>query len=436
MAAAASESVSASDLATKIPRLTLGVLASRCTDTISPQQNTQCVQCGQPFKEGEQFMLDVYKLPGTSAVVVFGQSFQKAQIVMVHERCLSIHCVRILNSLCEFIKLPLDGSNRLKRTEQQTRDLVYTRFKWAVDWLSWHKQYIVHTPVEICLPSDGFTHCPAVLPSFRFTLPVSENQAGVPFPSKMISTQVLLSFFTLVMEVEVVFKGSEHVLFALQRALTSAAGMGVGRLHSVTVFSHAVQTDVFHANSPQEQRQKLVIKVGPGATLERMICDEFEGATWERLYCCMQKVQCGNVSCQHALGTELAKHMAVAQSQLVSAFDAVGGMEVALPVKTFYLSRTTEGDGQLPSCLINCQPMEAAEQKRLYFMKEDSVRQGEAPLLCFQGRQKPHSFPLPFVVCDLEALEQEMQSRSFEPVALHHLTHLRLPAEKVAVKRD
>jgi hypothetical protein len=410
--------------ASKIPRLTLGVLVARHADTISNKQCPKCVSCGQAFHDGEDYMLDVYQLPGNSSVSLLGQTFPKSVFVMVHARCLPTHCIQTLNNLCAFVFAREAGNAR--NNEQATRDMVFAKFRWALDWVSSHKQYLTKAPVTVHLCSDLYNLCPAGLQSFRLTFALAENDAPIAMPKELISRAQLLSFFTTVVEIDVMYKGPEYIMHALQTAMSRVVPTAGT---SVVAFAHiAEQTSAsYSSNAVQEQCARVILRIGPSESSAKALVLELVGGTWQKL------LSCANDPSSVVHWAELsATTDSIMRALKTTNMQAHRSRPV--PISTIVENTSPGKDGVVPAnCLFNAQP---ASAHPLYFFK-DTPHAGEKPLVCFQGKHAAPLHPLPVIVADYKLLEQELSVRGgFKEMQLNQLMPLTLSAAKPVAKRD
>jgi hypothetical protein len=243
-------------------------------------------------------------------------------------------------------------------------------------------------------------------------------------PKELLSRAQLLSFFTTVVEIDVMYKGPEYIMHALQTAMSRAVPTAGT---SVVAFAHIAEqaSASYSSNALQEQCARVILRIVPDDAHSAALVHARGGGTWKQLMGCVQDpsyaAQSATASTIQTILRLLKATMAV---QLSRTFSLSTIVESVNPGKENLLPATV---------LFNAQPPSA---DALYFFK-DNAHAGERPLVCFQGKHPAPLHPLPVIVADYKLLEQEMSTRGgFKEMQLNQLMPLTLSAAKPVAKRD
>ena len=217
------------ELTQSIPRLLPGQLLARHVATLKAEDMTLCGWCGEPFQEGQDWMLDVYEQDGNSDTVltVMGkpQVFRKTAVLMVHAKdCLVKVCTKAVHDFTE--QVSISKRTALQMSDDEMRMIVWNHYRWAVRWISWHHQFIIGEPIQLVLASKRPHIVQAQLPSFVLDMTKSDYPGVVQAPMSLISKQFIEALYTRVYEFDLVYKS-----VTIQALFMSALCVALSMLH-------------------------------------------------------------------------------------------------------------------------------------------------------------------------------------------------------------
>ena len=463
-------------LTTAIPRLLPGELLARHVATLKAEDLTLCGWCGEPFLEGQAWMLDVYLQDGDSDTTITmakrPQVFKKTAVLMVHATdCLMQSCTKAVSDFTE--RVFFSQRKALVLNEDEMRSIVWNQFRWAVRWIAWHQQYLINEPVDLVLGSRRPLLTEGACPSFVLEMTKShklgETVHRVKAPMLLISRQLIEALHTRVYEYDAVYKGKYQALLQLKSVFEKSSFNARLDDANVAVYAHSVVRGTYSSRSADEQHLKILAKVKPSALHLARLMTIYESlgeeVTWAMLHQHAQATkpdrprikrtstaedesessdEDAEDSCDGLLTSlldEMQECFAHEEDELNRAITAAG-VQISQNAKhRAYSSISTialtpdNGHRTSISCTSNCYT--GSKASRPYYFFRDNHGESEQPLFCFEGVM---TGVVPVVVASALQLADEMKEAAMARVDLISLivlvAHIRKGERPRAVKSD
>jgi hypothetical protein len=434
------------DLTRVIPRLLPGNLLGRHVATLKADDLLVCGWCSGPFVEGDDIMLDVYQHDGlsTTQIVVEGvplDAWKKTSIVMFHanKSCLTNACDRVTQDYISRVQV---SSHRRTLPVPDLAELVYTHFKWAIQWVAWHYQFLADDCIELTLGSRRAPLTEGVCPSFLFDMAQeheSECATVVVAPVRMFTREFVESMFTRTYEYDLVYKGEYNPFMQLRNAFESQCWPA-----HVEAYVHSLVATRFSADASSTIRMRLIVKMKPiHADMDQLMQlyqnENVAQVTWARLEQHTRMVRMNFKAEDQAVNDDhpfdwVLLRIASSYSEAWSTISkclATAGVEHTGKPQNFHTLTSIVITHPSPqrtiiSCLSNVHIPNKAPMPR-YFFKEDADNE-QQPLYCYEGVLLQAT---PVLFSNVRALEEEMKDAGLTKLDMPQLTVL-LPATRVS----
>lgn len=423
------------ELSQLIPRLLPGQLIARHVATVPIGETSSCDWCGKQLQAGQQWMLDVYEQPGNSETsITIGskqQVFSKTVVLKVHAACLSPMCVRAVHDFTEQVQISAK-STQLQMSNDQVHGLVWSHFKWAVRWISWHHQFIVGEPILLELATKRPQLVHYTLPSFALTVRTTDAAGTVLAPMSLIAPAFVEALYTRVYKFELTYRGKFQPLAQLKSAFSKSAINTDASQCNVAAFAHMVlQTNYCSSSSAEEQRVKLLVKVRPSALHMVALRSQYEvrcmneGVAWTELQEDAALAHAGDFSWQPDTADGLRPKLAQSFDKAEQCLDAViaaAGMQLtsgqvpAFDLSTISISKMASNRTGI-KCYSNC--YQPNKQSLAYYFFRDSYEDNEQPVFCYSGVARGL---LPIAVSSPVLLAEEMREAGLVKTDIPQLT--------------
>ena len=472
-------------LTTAIPRLLPGELLARHVATLKAEDLTLCGWCGEPFMEGQTWMLDVYMQDGDSDTpIVVGnkpQVFKKTAVLMVHATdCLMKSCTKAVSDFTE--RVFFSPRKNMAMSEDDMRSVVWNHFRWAVRWVAWHQQYLINEPVDLVLGSRRPQLTDGVCPSFVLEMTKShqlgETVHKVKAPMQLVGRAFIEAMHTRVYEYDAVYRGKYQSMLQLKSVFDkSSCNTKIGDAN-VAVYAHSVIQGTYSSRSADEQHIKIIVKIKPSALHMARLTTIYESleneVTWAMLHEHAQATKPDRPRTRRitstsssssssdadsesdaedgddrdyeaALMTDLLDEMqdsfAREEAEINRAIVAAGVQVNKSAKQRAYssissIALTPDGGHRTSiSCISNCYT--GSKALRPYYFFRDNHGESEQPLFCFEGVMPG---VVPIVVASALQLADEMKEAAMTRVELLALTvllaHTRKGQRMRAAKSD
>lgn len=456
-------------LSAVVPRLLPGELIARHVATMQPLESTNCSWCNQPFKEGEDFVVDVYQQDGQSETVLHVKGkqvpFCKTALLMMHAKdCLPKMSVKATEDLTEQVTLS-QRKNRVLHAED-IKETVWKQFRWAVRWVSWHHQYLIGDPIQLTLGSKRPLLTAMQCKSFLLEMTKSHKYGAtihsVLVPMLLVDAAFIEALFTRVYEYDLIYKGKFQPIIQLKQVFDKAPFNTTPDAMNVAAFVHTTLPTSYSSRHADEQYLKVLVKVKPSVQqLEKLVAHYRsldDAVTWVMLHrhICMtrsmqlnQKKKKTTAAASASASTmvddppsedeEENEEINPTSFKLIKAlYDAAemcerdvekaltaAGMQLAANRKRGYLLvssvqlKAETAHRTTISCASNCYVGSKASAS--YYFFRDQYGEADQPLFCYEGVS---TGVMPVLIQSPKMLEEEMKECGLNRVDLPFLTVL------------
>jgi len=456
-----------------IPRLLPGELLARHVATLKAEDALTCGWCGEPFLEGQEWMLDVYQQDGDSDTPIKAlgkpQVFKKTAVLMVHASdCLLQSCTKAVSDFTE--RVCFSQRKALIMSEDDMRTVVWKQFRWAVRWISWHHQYLIHDPIDMVLGSRRPLLTEGVCPSFVLEMTKShkygETVHRVKAPMQLIAREFIEALHTRVFEYEMIYKGKYQPILQLKSVFEKSAFNTKLNDANVAAYVHTVVQGSYSSRHADEQHLKLIVKVRPSAlhmarlmAIYEAMCED---VTWVMLHEHAQATKPdkpaarrgdgsdedddedaddgdGSEALLTALLGEMQQSCSQSESEVNRALTSAGmqvnknGKHRAYTTVSTVSLAQDNGHRTSIACSSNCYM--GSKAARAYYFFRHNHGDSEQPLFCYEGVMPG---VVPMVISSAVQLAEEMKEAALQRKELlgltvllaHHKTGERLRAAK------